>query len=369
MKTIKYICFVFLIALLLFSNTLNSYAKSEITVTSENQCVMAGETVTIPVSLENNTGITGFRITFIYPKDAFETVNVSSGSLTETGSFNTTISDYSKVNGSFDVLWSSTENVTKNGTLCLVTLKAKNTAKPNKYTFNIKYTQEDTFDESFKDVKLNCKPFYISISENKKNSKVQSNKSSVYANEASGDYLVFSVNQAVKSNNFTDLNSLNEKQKAQLLEDVNTSIEKFGASKRYDSFNELIADYSEAALTDLKTKAEVSPYSEQINNELKEILKEYRAGSFLKISEKDKKESTNKALAVLKKHSVETAGEYFGSSSDLARCLDEIITGFEAEKNSEASGKRTLLTAASIVVIVLVLLTLFVIVLKRKRKK
>lgn len=114
----------------------------------------AGETVLIPIYIKDNSGIMGFRINVTYPSQIFESPKITKGNVTKSGSLNDSIK--STTNGTFDVLWSNTENVKSDGTLFTVELKVKDNAVTDKYSIGISYDQDDTFNEKWQDVKLDC---------------------------------------------------------------------------------------------------------------------------------------------------------------------------------------------------------------------
>ena len=58
--------------------------------------------------------------------------------------------------GNFDVLWSSTGNVSSDGTMFIVELKVKDNAPTDKYNISLSYSQADTFNEKWQDVMFDC---------------------------------------------------------------------------------------------------------------------------------------------------------------------------------------------------------------------
>lgn len=140
--------------LLMFSLVVSVSAGNNPRVYADNVKCDVGEVITIPVYIENNAGIMGFRITVDYSSEAFENPSVVKGSVTKNGSFNDSITGATKE--TFDVLWSNTENIKADGTLFAVELKVKDTAATDKYSVGISYEQADTFNEKWQDVKLDC---------------------------------------------------------------------------------------------------------------------------------------------------------------------------------------------------------------------
>ncbi len=152
-KTIKTLLSVLLVFVVLVSMSIVSFAKTTATVYSETFTAIAGGNIDIPVYIKDNPGLMGYKFTISYDKSVFTPVKVTQGTAIKGGNFNDSI-DTSKKN-EFIVLWSSTANVSDDGLLFTVNFKTDSAAK-GKYMITIKYSQDDTFNESWQEVKLNC---------------------------------------------------------------------------------------------------------------------------------------------------------------------------------------------------------------------
>lgn len=116
-------------------------------------------TVEIPVKIENNTGIMGFGIDVKYNAAILNPVSVE-GSELLSGMLNDSIDTSEK--GSFIVLYTGTESFKSDGTI--FTLKFSTSEDADEDTsINLFYSQEDTFDEDFHEVKLNCENISVSF--------------------------------------------------------------------------------------------------------------------------------------------------------------------------------------------------------------
>lgn len=104
----------------------------------------------VQVYIENNPGIMGCRLIFEYPEESLEVLSAHSGEVTKSGMFLDNIGD---CEGSFDILWNNTEDVTADGTFVILEVRQL-TDKP--YEIGISFSQEDTFNESWEDVHLVC---------------------------------------------------------------------------------------------------------------------------------------------------------------------------------------------------------------------
>lgn len=113
-----------------------------------------GQAVTIPVMISNNQGIMGYRLSFTYNASDLQIVSVSNGK-----EFYGNISDsIGNEDGSFDVVWNSTENKTSNSTLLYLNFNVVSTIvnESVESQIQINYTSGDTFNENYEDVELNC---------------------------------------------------------------------------------------------------------------------------------------------------------------------------------------------------------------------
>ena len=123
--------FLIVFLILLFTsliNTFTAYAKEDYLVYSDKISAQQGETVTVPLKISGNKGLMGFRITVKYPDSVMKLTDVSSGSLTNDGLFNTTVTSYEGLKGEFDILWSDSKEVEEDGTLAVLTYQIKPTA-------------------------------------------------------------------------------------------------------------------------------------------------------------------------------------------------------------------------------------------------
>lgn len=115
---------------------------------------LPGDTVEIPVYIANNTGVMGFRLTFGYNPEILTLVSVEKGAKLAAG----TLSDsFTGANtGSVDVLWNHTDNLTINGEILVLTFTVNTSTGFSTADISVNYTESDTFDESYSDVKLIC---------------------------------------------------------------------------------------------------------------------------------------------------------------------------------------------------------------------
>ena len=130
-----------------------------------------GDNVKIPVKIKNNTGLMGFKLIFDYNENAFEPVSVEYGDLL-TGGIQDNIEGDS-VPGKFCVYWAGYENMSDDGILFYINMKVKEDAYKYSWGYggesgyrlsiSVSFSQEDTFDEEFNDVKISNSRLIINL--------------------------------------------------------------------------------------------------------------------------------------------------------------------------------------------------------------
>ena len=119
---------------------------------------LSGDSVDVPISFLGNTGMMGYRLHFEFDNTKLQINSITSTSLFP-GFFNHSIG----VNDdSFDVMWNGSENVTSNGIAFVLHFTAIGD-KTESTTIELSYVEEDTFDEEYFDVALNCENIPVSI--------------------------------------------------------------------------------------------------------------------------------------------------------------------------------------------------------------
>lgn len=146
----KKICVLALILLIsLFQITA---LAADYEVDARNISSAIGEETEIPIKLSGNKGLMGFKITVSYLPDQIDVISVKKGDFADDGNFST---NFWVRDTGFDVIWNSTDNVAKDGTLFVLTVKLKEAVK-DKAVIKLSYSKPDTFDAMWKDVALDC---------------------------------------------------------------------------------------------------------------------------------------------------------------------------------------------------------------------
>ena len=153
MKVSKKLAVILLSLVLALSAVYNTFAASVPNrVFADSISVESGERVTIPVKIENNGGFMGFSIIVTYDAEIFTPVSVSKGEILA-GMFNDSID--TATDNSFKVVFTGTGNVTGDGVIFNIVFDVSDEAS-GKYDISLSYSQQDTFNEIWDNVVLNC---------------------------------------------------------------------------------------------------------------------------------------------------------------------------------------------------------------------
>ena len=127
---------------------------------AETNC-SAGEQITIPICIENNTGLMGFSFELSYDNKKLSPISIVNGDLTSTGLLNDSI-ETSKDN-TFKVNWSASDNVNGDGTLFNVIFNVLEDVSSDT-EIELSYVQKDTYDNQYHDVVLSPENITLHIS-------------------------------------------------------------------------------------------------------------------------------------------------------------------------------------------------------------
>lgn len=188
----KILLFILIIAILvsnisMFSLSSNA-ANNTINVSSAVTEVDSNNRFKVVVSFSNNSGLMGYKMLFSYDSTAVTPISVAQGKDFTAGQLTDNIGVKT---GQFNVLWNSLSDFTGNGVAFEITFE-KLADKNSEIV--VGYSQEDTFNEDWDDVNLNCH-------------NIQLNLGSV---EAAAVKLVSSVGEVGSDNCFDVAFSLND---------------------------------------------------------------------------------------------------------------------------------------------------------------
>lgn len=146
-----------------FTITVNEkQADGKPTITASYVIVQAGETVSVPFTVEQNTGFMGFAIEISYDNAVLAPVSVSAGEILSSGNLNDSIGGIVE-SGTLKVVFYASENISADGTLFTVEFEAIKDASSQLSKVEIKAVEADCFDENWDTVYFNTSPFEIQI--------------------------------------------------------------------------------------------------------------------------------------------------------------------------------------------------------------
>ena len=135
----------------------NTHAD-ESAIISGGEPVIDGTTLTVPIMISNNHGIAGFRFHISYDKDVLTPSSVTKNSRLK-GILNNSIGDKE---GTFDVLYTGTDNITGDGALISLVFTISNT-EAAATVIGLDYEQGDTCDENLNDVALTMEDISVTL--------------------------------------------------------------------------------------------------------------------------------------------------------------------------------------------------------------
>ena len=159
-KRVVSVLMVLALLIATFCFTGNIKALDSIRVYAPETSCSAGEQVTIPIYIENNTGLMGFTFNMSYDNKKLSPVSVASGDLTSTGMLNDSI-ETSKDN-TFKVSWSASDNVNGDGTLFNVKFNVLESVSGDT-EIELSYVQNDTYDNQYHNVILSPENITLQI--------------------------------------------------------------------------------------------------------------------------------------------------------------------------------------------------------------
>lgn len=139
----------------------NPSAGESAWVQPDSTITLAGMVINVPVKIYNNQGIMGFGIFVNYDASVLTPLSVARGTVTGGGMFDSTMGPTS--NGAFKVVWSDTGDVSSNGTVFTISFSVDPDAVAGDYPIGISYSQEDTFNEGWNDVILDCRSSNVTV--------------------------------------------------------------------------------------------------------------------------------------------------------------------------------------------------------------
>lgn len=234
------LCILLLTILLFAAPGAGAFAASSPVVGGDEITAGKDTEIKIPVSIKDNPGIMGFRITAEYDAKKITIMNVSSGELTENGILSNSLQPQSE-ESSFDVLWSGSENAKGDGTLFYIYAKTASKFKKDS-EIKLSYAKADTFNEDFETVKLKCKPVTISYSKKESGKKLDENPAEEYLTGEIKDEIVSQlsdektaeiVSKSLKDNGIDDPSEMTPEQAKDVMTNILDAMDEEGIDTKY----------------------------------------------------------------------------------------------------------------------------------------
>lgn len=222
-----------------------SYAADPAVVYADAVATNPNSIFFIPVSIKNNPGIMGFKITVTYDPAVISLPAVSRGTVTQTGMLNDSVGVSDE--GTIEIVWTNDAAVANDGTLFILSFNADEVVETENTQLTLSYSQPDTFNEAYEDVVFDCKTISVSFGDDE-------NVSSAYPGEIKEpDYkdVIIAVDSAIKEMPFDSIANIDRDLDAEFLESVNKTLGIMTGTENYfASVDEIIGAYKAATVTD-----------------------------------------------------------------------------------------------------------------------
>jgi len=333
-----------------------SFAISDLPSVGGNTVTANNGTVSVPITIVDNIGIMGFKISVTYNADLLNPKDVLSGTVTQSGLLNNSIGKTKP--GFFDIVWSSTENVSKDGTLAVITFDVLETKNSE---LTLSYSQPDTFDENWNDVQLKCSAIKISFEESEK-----SDITEVPIKQPSNKDIISAVEWSKGTNG--DI----------LAETNKTLFELTGMEHYFNNVDEIEESYSTAVSQNFIDTAQSSIDGSIIESVIEESLKTFEIDTIDKIPEKSEQGFVRKVEVDLGEYSDElkTISDKI-SVEESVETIRKLYSENSVEKTSgvtvpieetQEPNKININRIITIVIVVFLALVLFLLIYAYKRK-
>lgn len=374
----KKIISVLLFTLLILSFNICSFAAEPVSVQADDVTLVQNQERSVPIKIENNSGIMGFKITVEYPVDKIDIKSVSRGDITSKGNFNT---NFGINDGRFDVLWNNVEESGDNGSLFIITVEPASTSNFNT-EIKLSYSQPDTFNEKYEDVICDCRNIAVnfSVNENQNDSEtattqITSEKQDSLAYD--NNHILTAVRESLAEYGYASLSEINLDNQQYFLDTVNQKLSEL-SNGRYvaiDSFENLVSLYNSAYegvfISDITN--EIS--SENIQQAIQDALKTVGAASISELKDDEKEEFVKELEKNLKNYNsnVPSISEDIDvdKALDIAEKLDDTTKPTQSQQDPAESSNTTKTWIVVIVSVlgVAVIVAVIMVILKKRRRK
>lgn len=368
----KKIITIILALLLIFQCNIVALADNSVIVSADKISLSQDEPILIPIKIENNSGIMGFKMTVEYPVDRLDVKSVSRGEITTKGNFNTNLG----INdGKFDVLWNNVEEIKNDGTLFLISAQAKAEIKKDT-EIKLSFSQPDTFNEKYEDVAFNCKNIVISadyIEPTTEESTTSSEETTTkIPTPIDNSQILDAIDITLEQNGYDKLNNVEDADK--FIKDYNKNLETITGSDEHNvtDFDTIKSMYNSAYEGEFITEVTNNIDTDKIQSTVKEALDEFKVKSIDELDDKDKAKFVQKVEKKLKEQNPDTPNISEDLETDNALdIIDKLHDSTNAEETEQQNNESNNSNKTIIIVVtavVLVVLSAIIIIILRKKK-
>lgn len=154
----KKIATILLTVVLTLCCTLTAFSASGNAVGGGSVTAKTGETVSIPIAIDGNTGFMGFGIIVTYDAKVLTPISVEKGAML-TGMFEDSLATSDP--GSFKVIHAATEDNRSDGVLFTAVFRVAEDAKSTE--ISLAASADDTFKEGYETVDFRCAPILVTV--------------------------------------------------------------------------------------------------------------------------------------------------------------------------------------------------------------
>ena len=189
-----------------------AYARSQPTVYLHAPSVITSELSEVSVRIKDNSGLMGIKLSVEYPAAQVDVRSIAKGEVLNVGDFAT---DFGEQIGHFQVLWHHTNAVKTNGVL--FTFQIQKIADFNCAKIKITYSREDTFNEKYQNVSLQCNDIELYGTEQKSEqsgSESEAGAKTTLSNSKKGianEVILKTVEQTLKQQHYASLADVKQK--------------------------------------------------------------------------------------------------------------------------------------------------------------
>ena len=364
MKRLVSIC-AFVIVLLI--NTVPAHAAGTVAVLSAEDVSLSGNTVLASVSISNNSGVMGFKVTASYSPELLDVSSVTAGNVTAKGNF---IHNAGKMKGQVDIIWYANEQTTENGCLFVLTVKpTDNFTKDESTQIFLSFSQADTFNEQYEDVAFDCKSINVSYGEQDQQSTTKPDSDQELSSEVliTDEQIINAVDAALDNTRAGDIDDVDQK----TLDEVNDNLRIIAGpnAPQFDSTEELRSQYTVAVRREYLNSLTTTIGKERIQEIISEELTAHNMAKTEDIPDEEKEKFV--AAVDEKLHSED---ELLKNVSDILSTDDLLDIYKELSENDDENEKESKsnhypLTIIIISVIAIVVIIAGIILMKKRNKR